>query len=562
MSIMSGRKAIMDIFQAEGVEYIFGNPGTTELPFIDILQDYPDITYILALQEAVALGIAQLYALASGKTGVANLHVAPGLGNAIGALYNCAMAKAPVVVTVGQQDGRMAVREPVLTHDVVSMARPIVKWAIEIRTPEEIPVILPRAFKVAQDPPRGPVMLSLPTDVLEGEAEFAEIRTGGAHHRITRPDPKGIAAAVEMLSTADHPLIVCGDGVSASGALDEVAALAELLGAQVYDTMFTAGLNFPISRPNYRGSLTADYHTIGPMIQEADVILAVGAAVFTEAFYTRANPIPKGCRLIQLDNSPWEIGKNIPVDLGLLADPKSGLADLADALVSAMDESAKQKADARSKIMVSQKAEETARHAKRVENKWDSVPISPARLLAGLKNCLPENTIFFNEAITASVDVTRALRPDKPGSYYAGAGGGIGQGLPGAIGVKLANPDRPVVAVVGDGSAMYTIQSLWTAAHHKIPVIYVIISNQSYRILKYNMNRFRRVLKIEPKAEPHPFMDLTDPPLDFVGIARGMGMAGKRVTQPDEIEQAVKAALDAEAPYMLEVICEKRVPLQ
>jgi benzoylformate decarboxylase len=562
MTIMSGRKAIMDLFQAEGVAHIFGNPGTTELPFIDILQDYPDMTYILALQEGVALGIAHMYAIASGKTGVANLHVAPGLGNATGALYNAAKGHAPLVVTVGQQDGRMAVREPVLSHDLVSMAKPLTKWAIEIRTPEEIPVIVPRAFKLAQDPPKGPVLLSLPTDVLEGEAEFPEVRIGGPYHRATRPDPAGISAAVEILCQAENPMIICGDGVSASGALAEVAALADLIGAQVYDTMFTGDLNFPMSLPNYRGNLTADYQTIRPMLQSADAILTVGAEVFTEVFYTPGSPIPEGCRLIQLNCSSWEIGKNIPADVGLLADPKLALQDLTGALETAMDGDAKKKAGERRKTMAAQKEEEIVRHQKRAQSKWESVPISPARLMVGLKNCLPESTVFFNEGITASVDVTRALQPSAAGSYYSGAGGGIGQALPGAIGLKLANPDRPVVAIVGDGSAMYTIQSLWTAAHHKIPVIYVIISNQSYRILKYNMNRFRRVLKIEPKTEPHPFMDLDDPPLNFVEIARGMGMAAKRVTRPDEIEHAAKEALEANVPYLLEVITEKKVPLQ
>jgi len=552
----------MEIFQAEGVQYIFGNPGTTELGFIDILADYPQIQYILALHEGVALGIAHMYASASGKTGVANLHVAPGLGNAMGALYNAAMGNIPVVVTVGQQDSRMVVREPVLSHDLVAMAKPLTKWAVELHHTEEIPVILPRAFKLAQDPPRGPVLIALPTDVLEEEADFSLTHPGNSYYRITRPDPKGISAAAELLSHASHPVIVCGDGVAASHAHEELAELAQLTGAEVYDSMFTGGMNFPMSHPNFRGSLTAEYRTIGAMLAEADTILAVGAKVFVEAFYTRGHPIPEGCRLIQLDNSAWEIGKNIPATVGLLADPKPALQELFAAVASKMDQDAKKRAEQRCKMMASQKEDEQKRQEKRARNKWDSVPISPARLVSGLRDCLPDDAVIFNEAITASVDVTRTLQPEKPGNYYSNHGGGIGQGLPGAIGVKLAKPDQPVVAIIGDGSAMYTIQSFWTAAHHNVPVVYIIISNQSYRILKYNMNRFRRVLNIAPREEPHPFMDLTDPPLDFVKIARGMGMAGKRVTRPDEIEQAVKEALASQAPYVLEVMTERNVPAQ
>jgi len=177
-----------------------------------------------------------------------------------------------------------------------------------------------------------------------------------------------------------------------------------------------------------------------------------------------------------------------------------------------------------------------------------------------LKNVLPKETVIFNEGITASVDVTRALEPDEPGSYFSNTGGGIGQGLPGAIGIKLANPEKPVVAIVGDGSAMYTIQSLWTAAHHNVPVIYVIISNQSYRILKFNMNRYRRTMNIEPRGRPHPYMDLTEPPLDFVSIAGGLGVAGKCITYPDDIRPSLKEAINLGKPYVLEVRTDGRAP--
>ena len=400
---MAGRKAIMEIFQAEGVRYIFGNPGTTELGFIDIIQDYPQIKYILALQEGVALGIAHMYASASGKTGVVNLHVAPGLGNAIGALYNAAMGKMPLVVTVGQQDTRLLVREPTLSYDLVGMAKPLTKWAVQLQHAEEIPVILPRAFKVAQDAPRGPVLVSLPGNVIEDEWDF-NLPGPGATYRSTRPDPEGISRISDLLIEANHPVIVCGDGVHASNAQDEIVAIAELVGAPVWNSMFTGNLNFPISHPHYRGNLPAEYRTIQMVMGEADLILAVGANIFEEVFYAPGSPLPEGCQLVHIDHSSWEIGKNITPAVGLPADPKPALQELAVAVKEKWDGATEARAEKRRQGMISQKREELARQEKRIKETWDHSPISTARLMADLRDCLPENTVIFNESITASTD--------------------------------------------------------------------------------------------------------------------------------------------------------------
>jgi benzoylformate decarboxylase len=560
MTIMAGRQAIMEIFQAEGVQYIFGNPGTTELGFIDILQDYPQIQYILSLHESVALSMAQMYANASGKTGVVNLHVAPGLGNALGALYNATIGKMPLVVTAGQQDSRMLVREPVLSHDLVAMAKPLTKWAVQLQHVEEIPIIIPRAFKVAQDSPRGPVFVALPSNVIDQEADLSPPSPGTSYRR-TRPDPQGIAAAAELLAKADHPVIICGDGVAASHAQEELVQVAEHLGAQVWNTLLMGALNFPISHPQFRGELPGEYTTIRRALGEADVVLAVGADLFDEVFYAEGSPFPDGCALIHLHDSPWEIGKNLPIAIGLLADPKLALQELAEEIVPKMAGAAQQRAAQRRAAMAAQKQQERERQGKRARERWDSSPIAPARLMAALRDCLPDDVVLYHEAITATADLLRSIPLERPGSLFGNHGGGIGQGLPGALGVKLALPERPVVALVGDGSAMYTVQSFWTAAHYHIPVVYIILNNQSYRILKFNMNRYRRTLHIAP-GRPYPFMDLTNPPLDFVDIARGMGLAGKRVAHPNDIQPAVTEALALGAPYVLEVMTEGRVPAQ
>jgi benzoylformate decarboxylase len=555
---MAGRRAIMNIFQAEGVEYIFGNPGTTELGFIDILRDFPNIRYILALHEGVALGMAHMYANASGKTGVVNLHVAPGLGNALGMLYNAAVGKMPLVVTAGQQDTRILVREPLLSYDLVAMARPLCKWAVELRHTSDIPVVLPRAFKVAQDPPRGPVFISLPHNVLDDEADLALPAPQQVFRRM-RPDPEGLAAAADLLAAARKPAIICGDGVAASQAQAALVRLAEALGAPVWGSLIPGAVNFPMSHELYRGQLTGEYAAIQRALGEADVVLAVGAGLFPEVFYSPGAPLPDGCRLIQIDDGAWEIGKNLPASVGLLADPRLALEELLEAVTSRQRVEAGEQAGQRREALALLKRQENERLERRQQEKWDGVPISPARLMAELRLCLPEGAVIYNESITAAADVMRTLPLDRPGSYFGNHGGGIGQGLPGALGVKLALPDRPVIAIVGDGSAMYTIQSFWTAAHHSISVVYLILSNRSYRILKFNLNRYRRLLGLSPESD-YPHMDLAAPPLDFVRLAEGMGLKGRRVTEPSELGPALQEALGLGGPYVLEVVTEGRGP--
>jgi benzoylformate decarboxylase len=560
MTVMAGRQAILEIFRSEAVQYIFGNPGTTELGFLDMLQDYPQIQYIMCLHESIALGAAQMYANASGKTGVVNLHVAPGLGNALGALYNATTGKMPLVVTAGQQDSRMLAREPILSYDLVSMARPLAKWAVQLQHVEEIPLLVRRAFKVAQDAPRGPVFIALPSNVIDQTADL-HLPPPTTPYRRSRPDPAGLSAAVELLAGANHPVIICGDGVGAAQAQAELVHVAEYLGAAVWNPVLTGALGFPSSHAQFRGELPGEYTAIRQALGEADVVLAIGANLFDEVFYNEGLPLPEGCALIQVDTSSWEIAKNIPVTIGLQADPKLVLQELTEELVPRLTDSLQQRAAQRRAALADQKQHEHERQEQRVRDRWDSTPIAPPRLMAALRDSLPDNVVIYNEAITATTDLMRTLSFDRPGSLFGNHGGGIGQGLPGALGVKLANPERPVVALIGDGSSMYTVQSFWTAAHHNIPVVYVILNNQSYRILKFNMNRYRRSLQI-PSGRPYPHMDLTNPALDFVEIAHGMGVAGRRVTRPADIQPAVREALALGKPYVLDILMEGRVPAQ
>jgi len=419
---------------------------------------------------------------------------------------------------------------------------------------------LPRACKVAQDAPRGPVFIALPSNVIDQEADV-HLPPVSTPYRRNRPDPQGLSAAADLLAQAKNPVIICGDGVAAAQAQTELVQVAELLGAQVWSTVLPGALGFPNTHPQFRGALPGEYSAIRRALGAADVVLAVGADLFDEVFYNDGLPLPEGCALIHLDNSSWEIGKNLPTTVGLLADPQLALQELSEVVVPKMNSAARHAVEARRATMLQQKQQEQARQEQRVQQHWDSSPIAAPRLMAALRDCLPDNVVIYSEAITAETDLLRTLPVEQPHTLFGNHGGGIGQGLPGALGVKLAQPHRPTVALVGDGSAMYTIQSLWTAARHHIAVLYIILNNQSYRILKFNMNRYRRTLNI-PAGRPYPFMDLTNPSLGFIDIARGMGVDGRRVAHADEIVPAVQEALALEAPYVLEVMLEGRVPAQ
>ena len=544
----------METLVAQGVECLFGNPGTTESPIIDSLQDYPQIRYVLALHEGVALGAASYYAHASGKVGVVNLHVAPGLGNAVGMLYNALKAGSPLVVTAGQQDTRLRLREPVLGHDLVAMAAPVSKWSVQVERADELASILRRAFKVAQDPPSGPVFVALPIDVLEQETEQAALPPAALYLE-HEPDPGGVAAAAEALLASRRPVIVAGDDVTRRGAHAELPALAELLGAAVWVEGLRQHLVFPSTHPSYRGTLPFDAAAIRKALDGADAILLVGGPFFEEVWFAPGSPFAPGAAVLQIEDSPQRLARNFPLRVGLLASPAAGLRALRVAIERAGGSALRAAAAERNTALRALRAQDITAQRERAAKRWNSEPISIPRLMAEIKTTLPPDAIVVDEAITASTDLARTLSFEQPGDYFGARGGGIGQGLPGALGVKLAYPGRHVVAISGDGSSMYSIQALWTAAHHDLAVVFVILDNREYRILKHNMDAYRQRFGVRAER-PYAHMDLGKPEVSFVDIARGMGVPAARVTRPGELAPAFAAALGAGGPYLLDVVVE------
>ncbi len=552
-----GREVFMESLIAHGVEYIFGNPGTTEMPIMDSLVDYPQVSYVLALHESVALGAAHYYSQATGKTSVVNVHVGPGLGNTLGMLYNVWEANTPMVLTAGQQDTRMRLREPLLGHDLVAMAAPLTKWSVQAESADELGHLLQRAFKIAADPPQGPVFVSLPLNVLEEETHNAAMAPGRLYAR-SAPDEEGLRAAADLLLAAKRPVAIIGDGVARSGALREMVAISEMLGCRVFYEGLHHQISFPSSHPNFRDRMPFDYTGIRKALGDVDCILLVGGSFFEEIWFDEGSPFPSDARLIQIDASPQRLSLNFSPAVALLCDPRTGLSALLDDLEERADQAFRSAAEERNAASADERANELAGQRQRARDTWDDSPISSARLMAEIKAVAPSGTVIVNEAITATGDLNRTLLFERTGDFYGTRGGGIGQALPGALGVKIAHPDRPVIALSGDGSAMYSIQALWSAAHHDLPIVYIILHNRTYRILKLNMNIYRRRFGIAPDR-PYPHMDLTEPDLDFVEMARGMGVEGRRITSPDEIGPAIESALEKNVPYLLDVIIDGRI---
>jgi benzoylformate decarboxylase len=551
---MRGRHVFMQSLVKHGVRHIFGNPGTTESPLIDSLPEYPQIDYIVALHEGVALGAASFYAQATGRTGVVNLHVAPGLGNALGMLYGALKASSPLVVTAGQQDTRLRLREPLLGHDLAAMAAPVTKWSVQAERADELGPLLRRAFKIANDPPAGPVFVALPIDVMEQETSVESIGPGTIY-RGARPDPDGVAEVVRLLLAGRSPVIVAGDEVARAGAHGTLVALAERIGAPVWVEGLRHHVSFPAGHPNARGAVPFDAAAIRKAFDGADLVLLAGGPFFEEVWFSAGDPFPDGAAVVQLEESHQRLGFNFAPRAGLVGQMHHMLGAVLKGMDAADDSDYRAAAARRNAALKALKESEAASQQARAEKGWSRTPMSMPRALSEIRAGLPGNAIVVDESITANIDLARTFEFSQPGDYYSGRGGGIGQGLAGALGVKLAHPDRPVVAISGDGSAMYSIQALWTAAHHQLAIVFVILANREYRVLKHNLDTYRQRFG-ERTNHPYPHMDLAKPDLGFVDMARGMGVAGTAVTNPDELRSAVARAVGSGKPHLIEAAIE------
>src|SRR5919197_6687362 len=553
MPVITGRHALLEVLHQEGVEYIFGNPGTTELPLMDALVDRPDLRYILALQEAAAVGMADGYAQASGKVGVLNLHVSPGLGNALGVLYDSWRMKTPLLVTAGQQDQRYQLSEPVLWSELIPLMRMYAKWTWEPRTVKDIVTATRRAMKVAMTPPTGMVFLSLPMDVLYGEGDTVLWTTPSTPTRL-RADRAALEQAATLLLGAKNPIIVVGDDVAASDALGEAAAIAELLGARVFTDTFPGRTDFPSDHPLYQGILVRSQPAVRAILEQADLMFALGAEVFPFSLPSEVEPVPASLTIVHMHSDPWEVGKNYPAKVGVIGDLKASLPELAQMIRARQTPTQRQEASQRaeSAARAKQTAHESLKSlAAEVSNR---LPIPAAVLMQTIADTVPAETIIVDESITSGATLRDFLVRKTADSFFGMRGGGLGWGLPAAIGVKLAKADRPVLGIIGDGSTLYVNQALWTAAHYRLPVVWLICNNAQYMILKRRLHAYGGAAA---KAESYIGLDLMDPEVDFLALPRAMGVHGVRADTADAVAKALREAISRQGPTLIDVPIER-----
>jgi benzoylformate decarboxylase len=410
--------------------------------------------------------------------------------------------------------------------------------------------ILQRAFKIAAEPPAGPVFVALPIDVMEQETAIPPGKP--AHlYRAARPDPAGIEAMAKLIIAAKNPTIVAGDDIARAGSNATLEKLVERIGASVWFEGLRGRNSFPTNDPAYRGTLAFDAPGVAKQLAGNDLVLLVGGPFFEEVWYAPGSPFPAGCKVLQIEAAPPRMAYNFSVDAGLVADVDASLHALWEATTGVSGAAVRERQATFRKLS----EQDAAAQKTRVEKAWSRTPTSMARAMAEIRNGAPADAIVVDETITANLDLFKAFAFKGPHDYFSGRGGGIGQGVAGALGVALAEPRRPILCLSGDGSSMYSIQALWTAAHHDLAIVFVILANREYRVLKHNIDAYRQRFAVKSN-KPYMHMDLSGPVLGFVDMAKGMGVAGTYVTKAEDIQGAIAAAFRSGKPHLVEVEIE------
>jgi thiamine pyrophosphate-dependent acetolactate synthase large subunit-like protein len=560
----TGRFALLRQLLADGITCMFGNPGTSEQSLLDALRDpeFKDFRYYLALQEGSAVAMADSYARALQRPGAVQLHSYAGLANGLGMMKYAHRGGTPMVVFAGEAGLKYDAMDGQMAADLVHMARPFVKsdhngpCAWRVVDPGSLLRLVRRAIKTAATPPWGPVFLSLPADVLDQRCTEVVTPTSRVRPEVT-PDKEVIVEAARALGQARRPLILMGDGIAASGAQQELTMVAELLGATVWGANCSE-VNMRASHPLFGGY---GGHMFGEDSKRytaaADAVLVCGTTVMPEVFPALEGVFDAEARIIQFDLNPTEIAKNFPATVAALGDPKPTLALLAQELQRVM--SGEQRTLARNRLQQRNQAKATNREEQLAAGARlrDQVPLRASQFMEELGKRLPDGALIFDEALTHSPELLRYLPQDEPGTYFQTRAGMLGTGLPGALGLKVARPDKVVFGFSGDGGSMQTIQALSTAARHGIGAKFVICNNRSYRILKYNIQAYWRDLK-QSTDQPFPeSFDLDRPELRFDKLAEGQGVDAVRVETAAQIAPAIDRALADDRPFLVDLVLSK-----
>ena len=548
-STYTGRAAFLELLIQEGVTHLFGNPGTTELPLMEVVPQYPQLKYVLGLQESVVLGMADGFARATGRLTACNLHCAPGLGHAMGALYTAKFNNSPIIVTAGQYELGYGLTEPLLYEPLVRIAQPLVKWAVEVERAVDLPRIVHRAAKIALTPPMGPVFISLPGSILD-EVVDMDLGQPTTIDSRTRPTESGLDALAMRLRQAQRPVILAGQELAKYDCFASAAALAEQLGAPVYLESVPYNTRFPANHPLNMGDITRNQHKVREILSAYDLLICLGGDLLRMSPKADVEPLPEGMPVVHISERDWELGKNFPTEIAIranVADTLQALLPILAARSSDTDHAMAQQRAAQAQLTNWQHTRDKL--VESLATKADQMPTHPDYAVLQVVNALPEDVIVVDETLTTNPALNKLYPANDPHAFYGLTSGGLGFGMAGAIGVSLGQPDRPVVATIGDGSSLYSIQSLWTAAHLNLPITYVILNNRSYKIIKDRLKSMRG-------TDHFVAMDMDNPIVDFVRVAEGFGLTATRVEKAADIEAAIRAAIASGKPNLVDVVID------
>jgi benzoylformate decarboxylase len=569
-----GRDVVFDYLRDLGIDRLFGVPGTNELPLIDGTNEDRGVSYVPCLHENIAMGAAMGYARASGRPGVLELHITPGAGHGLGNLFNASKSHVPLVVLCAQQHTDLLVQEPVLASDLTQVARQYTKWAYEVRSADELPLVLQRAFKEAMAAPAGPVFLAIPWELMlapvpDGQRRVTRVATGftGA--------PDAVAAAAAVLAQAKDPIIVAGDGVGAAGAgaWDDLQRLAGLLGAPVYAEALSSYMNYPNGRPEWQGELPQTQTGMHKVFAGHDVAFLCGFNAQAQDFvfdHALGPLLPDDVAQVYLHDDEWQIGKNGYGEAAILGDIGATLPPLCDA-VAAHDSLDREAAAARATRLRELAAERDATlatvRATESAGGGSSLPSGTdvAATLAQLQHELPAPLMLVNEAVSDSPAWQALVDYPDPRGYFFAQGGSLGYSMPASIGMKLAVGDtRTVVNAIGDGSTLFYPTAWWTAARFSVPVLFLVVNNREYKTLRLGLQALEQIYDWKPAGDDW-YLRLGDhaPVIDFVALAAAFGVQGARVATLAELPGAMRTGVQAVAagqPYVLEILTDPTLP--
>ena len=547
---LEGKHALLQMFVAEGVNYVFGNPGTSETPMMTILPEYKDLDYILVLQEGVAVGMAEGYGRSTGTVPLVSLHIDNGMANGLSLMIDQLRSGTPMVMTAGNKDIRKLGPG---RSDLAELARPFAKWSAEITHAGQVPSVIRRAFQEAKTSPTGPVFVGMSANAFDDVADV-NIQPSTDVVQNSSTDPNALEEICDLLSTASKPIMIIGDRLN--GANQAAVKLAETAGIPVYGHG-SFEVNFPATHPLWQGNLSVRNPDAVKAIRSADLIIAAGCTVFDDFFYQAEDIIPKSAKLVHIDSDPSSVGKSEPSDIAILAAPSEVITQLAESVSYEFTGTKAEEAALRVKDAASVSSARREAFAKSAMKQRNMSPMSPSTFAATFADALPSDATVFNDGISTGGLIFEAMSPDERGSYYAIRGGAIGWGMGATMGVQLGQPDRPVVGVMGDGTAIMTIQALWTAANSNIPAVFVICNNRSYRILKLNSNVYHRMQGLQT-PESYVASDF-DIPLDFKSQADAYGVEGVRVETPDELTAQIQRGCELNKPLVIDAVIDGTV---